>query len=393
MPKPATYIVASKRSPIGHFLGGLSKVRATDIGGQVAKALLDELKIDKAAIDEVYIGHVLQGGCGQNPARQVALAAGIPDTISCTTINKVCGSSLQAAMFADQVIRSGDAQLILAGGIESMTLAPHITRNLRAGQKFGNTELIDLMAYDGLTNVYDNEIMGAIADETAAKVGITRQWQDEFAVRSHQLAAKADRDGFFANHRVPITVPKSDVPFNTDETIRLDASVEKLATLRPAFKKDGTITAANASTISDGAAMNLVASEAALSKHSALKPLARIVAHATAGGPPRELFLAPIPAIRMTCERAGWDLRQVDLFEINEAFAAQMGACIKGLEIPLEKVNVHGGAVALGHPIGASGARVLGTLIYGLKFTNAKRGIAALCLGGGNAVAMAVEVV
>lgn len=392
MPQVQTYIVASKRSPIGHFLGSLSKLRATEIGAHVARALLDETRIDKAAIDEVFIGHVLQAGCGQNPARQVALGAGIPDTISCTTVNKVCGSSLQAAMFADQVIRAGDAHLVLTGGIESMSQAPFLSRTMRTGHKYGNAELVDCMAFDGLTNVYDNEIMGVIAEETGAKVGVTRTAQDEFAVRSHQLAARADREGFFANHRVPIPVPRTDVPVAADETIRLDASLEKMAGLKPAFRKDGAITAGNASTISDGAAMNLIASEAAVQKHG-LKPLARIVAHVTAGGPPRELFLSPIAAIRTVCAKAGWSLGQVDLLELNEAFAAQMLACLKGLEFPVEKVNVHGGAIALGHPIGASGARVLGALAHGLKWRSAKRGIASLCLGGGNAVAMAIEAV
>src|SRR5262245_18290071 len=338
MSRTHSFIVAARRSPIGHFLGGLSKLRATDIGAQVAKALISDSKIAPGAIDEVYVGQVLQAGCGQNPARQVALGAGIPDTISCTTVNKVCGSSLQAAMLADMTIRAGEAQVVLAGGIESMSQAPFLIRNMRTGQKFGNTELVDEMAYDGLTNVYDNQIMGAIAEETASRAGVTRQQQDEFSVRSHQRAAEAARSGRFDAAIVPISVPKADAPFAKDETIRFDASVDKLAALRPAFAKDGTITPGNASTISDGAAMVLIASEQAWSKHG-LKPAWRVVAHATAGGPPRELFFAPIAANKLVCEKSAWDLKQVDLWEMNEAFAAQMCACMKGMEMPLDSAN------------------------------------------------------
>lgn len=392
MSRTYSYIVAAKRSPIGHFLGALSKLKAVEIGGQVARAMIAESKVPASAIDEVFIGQVLQAGCGQNPARQVALAAGIPDTISCTTVNKVCGSSLQAAMFADMVIRAGDAQIVMAGGIESMSNAPFLVRNMRSGQKFGNTELVDEMAYDGLTDVYSNLIMGIVAEESATRAGITRLNQDEFAVRSHQRAAAAEKAGRFDVARVAITVPKADAPVTKDETIRHDASVEKMGALRPAFDKNGTITAANASTISDGAAMVLIANEAACSKHG-LKPLARIVSHATAGGPPRDLFFAPIAANKMVCEKAGWERKQVDLWEMNEAFAAQMCACLKGLEMPFESeiVNADGGAIALGHPIGASGARILTQLVWGLKHRNLKRGVASLCLGGGNAVALAVE--
>ena len=386
-----TYIVGAKRSPIGSLLGGLSRIPAPQLGATVAKALLDETKADRAAINEVFIGQVLQAGAGQAPARQVALGAGIPDTISCVTVNKVCGSGLQAAMFADTAIRAGDADLILAGGIESMSLAPFLVRNLRAGHKYGTSELVDCMAFDGLSNVYDGEIMGLIAEETAQRAGVTRQQQDEFALRSHQRAAAAEKDGFFTPFRVPIPMPKGD-PFNVDETIRFDASIEKMNSLKPVFRKDGTVTAANASSISDGAAMALLASETGLKKCGAA-PLARVVAHYTSGGPPRELFLAPIAACRGVCQKAGWDLRSVDLWEINEAFAAQMLADLKALELDIEKVNVFGGAIALGHPIGASGARLLATLAHALKRRGVKRGVAALCLGGGNAVAMAIETV
>ncbi|MBI5864280.1 MAG: thiolase family protein [Planctomycetes bacterium] len=394
MSRTHSFVVAVKRSPIGHFMGSLSKLKAVEIGSQVAKGLVAETKLPPAAIDEVYIGQVLQAGCGQNPARQVALGAGIPDAISCTTVNKVCGSSLQAVMFADLAVRSGEAGVVLAGGIESMSNAPFLVRNMRAGHKFGNAELVDVMAYDGLTDVYSNFAMGIIAEETASKAGVSRQNQDEFSVRSHQRAAEAERAGRFNAVRVPITVPKADAPFARDETVRGDIALDKLAALRPAFDKNGSVTAGNASTISDGAAMVLVASEAACSKHN-LKPLARITSQATSGGPPKELFFAPIAASKMACEKAGWDRKQVDLWEMNEAFAAQMCACLKGLEMPLDSanVNVDGGAIALGHPIGASGARIVGQLIWALKHRNLKRGVASACLGGGNAVAMALELV
>lgn len=387
-----TYIVAARRSPIGHFMGSLSKLSAVQIGSQVAKALLDDSKIDRGLIDEVFVGQVLQAGAGQNPARQVALGAGVPDTISCTTVNKVCGSGMQAAMFADVTIRAGEAQVVLAGGIESMSNAPFLIRNMRAGQKFGSTQLVDVMEYDGLTNVYDNTIMGVVAEETATKAGITRAMQDEFSARSHQRAAAADKAGHFKEMRAPIVVPKADQPFATDETIRLDADTAKMAALRPAFGKDGTITAGNASSISDGAAMLLIASEQALQKNG-WKPLARIVAHTTAGGPPRELFFAPIKACQKVVQKAGWAMNDVDLWELNEAFAAQVLANVKSLEIDQSKLNVDGGAVALGHPIGASGARIVGQLIYALKHRNLKRGVASACLGGGNAVALALELV
>jgi acetyl-CoA C-acetyltransferase len=390
MADKCAYLVAAKRSPIGKYLGTLTKLSAMEIGAQVAKTLLAESKVDPKAIEEVFVGQVLQAGCGQNPARQVALGAGVHDEVSCVTVNKVCGSGLQAVMFADQVIRAGDADLILAGGIESMSQAPYLIRTLRSGNKFGHTELVDEMLYDGLTNVYSKELMGELADYTAEKAGITRQMQDEWSVRSQQLAAKATADGKFKGEIVPIVVPKGKEPFAVDETFRADSTVQALAALKPAFKKDGTVTAGNSSQLSDGAAMLLVAGENGLTKCGG-RPLARIVAQATAGGPPRDLFFTPPKAAMMVCKKAGWSKDQVDLWELNEAFASQTLAGLKALEIDNNKVNVHGGAIALGHPIGASGARVLTTLLHALKQRNAKRGVMAVCLGGGNAVAMAVE--
>lgn len=392
MANAQTYIVTARRSGVGRFLGGLSKLTAMQIGAQVAKITLADAKIDPGAIDEVIIGQVLQGGCGQNPARQVALGAGLPDIISCCTVNKVCGSGLQSSMYADQVIRAGDEDLILTGGIESMSQAPFYLERLRTGHKFGDTQLIDLMQHDGLTNAYDGAMMGEIAEETAQKAGITRRQQDEFALRSHQLAAKADAAGVFDNERVAIEIPRGKEPFCADETYRADASLEALASLKPVFAKDGTVTAGNASALSDGAAISLLASEAGLKK-CGVDPMARIAATATAGRTPREVFLAPIDACRMVCEKAGWALDSVELWELNEAFASQSIACLNALEIDLQRVNVHGGAIALGHPIGASGGRVLATLLHAMKRHKVKRGVASLCLGGGNAVAMAVEAV
>ncbi len=390
MADKCAYIVAGKRSPIGRFLGTLSKLSAMEIGAQVARRLIEAAGADPQGFDEVFVGQVLQAGCGQNPARQVALGAGIHDRISCVTVNKVCGSGLQAVMFADQVIRCGDADLILAGGIESMSQAPFLSRAMRGGAKFGHSELVDEMLYDGLTNVYSGELMGEIAEYTAEKAGLSRQMQDEWALRSQQRTAAAWEKGLFADEVVPIGLPRNKGTFERDETFRADTSLESLSGLRPAFSKDGTVTAGNASQLSDGAAMLLVASEAGLSRCNG-KPVARIVAHATAGGPPRELFFTPPKAARMVCEKAGWNIADVDYFELNEAFASQTLAGLKELELSGDNVNVNGGAIALGHPIGASGARVLVTLLSVLQQNNARRGVTAVCLGGGNAVAMAVE--
>jgi acetyl-CoA C-acetyltransferase len=385
-----SYLVAGKRSPVGRFLGTISKMSAMEVGTQVAKALITDAGADANAFDEVFVGQVLQAGCGQNPARQVALSAGIHDRISCVTINKVCGSGLQAVMFADQVIRCGDAELILAGGIESMSQAPFLSRTMRAGNKFGHGELVDEMLYDGLTNVYSQELMGVLAEYTAEKAGLTRQMQDEWALKSHQRTARASADGLFKDEIVPIELPRNKGVFEADETFRADTTLESLAGLKPAFSKDGTVTAGNSSQLSDGAAMLLVASEAGLKKCGS-EPLARIVAHATAGGPPKDLFFTPPEAVKMACDKAGWAIGDVDLFELNEAFASQTLAGLKALELDGKNVNVNGGAIALGHPIGASGARVLVTLLHAMKHHDARRGVAALCLGGGNAVAMAVE--
>ncbi|MFH1746833.1 MAG: acetyl-CoA C-acyltransferase [Planctomycetota bacterium] len=390
MPNDYAYIVAGKRSPVGRFLGSLMGLTAMEVGTRVAKQVLEETQADPNGFDEVYIGQVLQAGCGQNPARQVALGAGINDQISCCTVNKVCGSSLQAAMFADMAIRAGDADLVLAGGIESMSQAPFLSRTMRGGNKFGHGEMVDEMLYDGLTNVYSQELMGELAEYTAEKAGLTRQEQDEWSLRSQNLAAEATAAGRFKEEIVPIELPRKKGIFEADETFRAGTKLEDLAGLKPAFRKDGTVTAGNASQLSDGAAMVLVASEQGLKRCNS-KPIARIVATATAGGPPRDLFFTPPVAVKMVCDKAGWPVNEVDVFELNEAFASQTLAGLKALELKGDNVNVNGGAIALGHPIGASGARVLVTLLHVMKQRNAKRGVTALCLGGGNAVAMAVE--
>ena len=393
MADKCAYVVAGKRSPIGRYLGTLSKMTAMEVGAQVAQSLIAEAGADQAAIEEVFVGQVLQAGCGQNPARQVALGAGVHDTVSCVTVNKVCGSGLQSVMFADQVIRAGDAELIMAGGIESMSQAPFLIRTMRAGNKFGHGECVDELLYDGLTNVYSDELMGAIAEYTAEKAGITRDDQDRWSLRSQQLTAQAWAEGKFKNEVATIELPRKKGTFEVDETCRGDTTLAGLASLKPAFGKEGTVTAGNASQLSDGAGMLLIASEDGLKK-CGKKPLARIVAQATAGGPPRELFFTPPKAAMMVIEKAGWSRDQVDLWELNEAFASQTLAGLKALELTGDDpVNVHGGAIALGHPIGASGARVLVTLVHAMKQRGARKGVVAVCLGGGNAVAMAVEAV
>ncbi|MBN2562660.1 MAG: acetyl-CoA C-acetyltransferase [Phycisphaerae bacterium] len=387
-------IVGAKRSPIGRFLGSLSTLPAPKIGSAVAKGLLDSVGCPAADVDWAMVGQVLQAGIGQNPARQVALGAGCSGSITAVTVNQVCGSGLRSVMDADNNIRLGQAKVVLAGGIENMSDAPYLVRELRfKGTKFGDAKLVDAMQYDGLTDVYEGTAMGVIADYTAEKHNVTREDQDKFALESHQRAGKAQADGAFKEEIVHIEVPagrKKTVVFEADETIRAENTLEGLAALRPAFGKDGTVTAGNASQISDGAAMVLVTSEEEAARRN-WKVRARIVSHATFGLPPKELFLTPVGAVKLAVERAGLKLSDIDLFELNEAFAAQSVACLRGLELDNDRVNVFGGGIALGHPIGASGARVLVTLIHAMERRNVKRGVASLCLGGGNAVAMVIE--
>lgn len=396
-------ILAAKRTPIGKFFGGLSKVPSPVLGSYALKAAMDSLPGGSAAlaskIDEAIFGCVLQAGVGQNPARQVALKASLPDTISAQTINKVCGSGLQAVMLAAQSIKAGDNQLVAAGGIENMTGAPHFAR-VREGVKYGPAQMEDHMAYDGLRCAFEACAMGNSADHIARKFEISRAEQDRFAVQSHQRAADATKNGFFKNELIALTgeqcLDKKSPGVNADEGIRADTTIDGVAKLRPAFDKDGSVTAANASQISDGAAA-LIVSSLAKAEQLGAKPIAKILAYHTSGVAPKDIFAAPIEGIAGALAKANLTAKDIDLFEINEAFAAQVLCNLKGLkaaghEIPESKLNIAGGGIALGHPIGASGARVLTTLIHQLHRTGGKRGVAALCLGGGNSVAMVVEV-
>ena len=389
---PDAFILAAARTPVGKFLGELSELTAPQLGAIALKEALARAKVPAEKIDEAIFGNVLQAGVGQNPARQVALKAGLPDTISAVTVNKVCGSGLQAVMQAAQAIRAGDAELVAAGGIESMSRAPHLLFGARTGWKYGDQKVVDSVVHDGLTCAFEHCGMGEAAEYIAAKCHVSRAEQDQFAARSHQRAAAAWQSGAFADEVVPVTVGSGAKAktVSRDEGIRPETTPDSLARLRPVFKSDGSVTAGNSSQLSDGAAAVIVGTEAA-ARRLGVQPLARIVAYATSGVAPKDLFIAPISAIRMVLDKAKLRPGDIDLFELNEAFAAQMLACGKGLELSDDRVNVHGGAIALGHPIGASGARVLTTLLYALKRRQAKRGLASLCLGGGNAVAMVVE--
>jgi acetyl-CoA C-acetyltransferase len=386
------FLIAAVRTPIGKYLGSLADVPAVELGGIALRAALERGRANASAIEEVIMGNVVQAGLGQNPARQAALKAGLPDTIAAVTINKVCGSGLKAVMLAAQSIRAGDAELVLAGGMESMSRAPHLLFGGRQGWKIGDQKLVDAVVHDGLWCAFENWHMGEAAEHTAASCGISRGEQDRFAVQSHQRAAAAWEAGRFDAETVGVTVGVGAKArtMTRDEGFRPDTSVEALARLRPSFRGDGTVTAGNASMLSDGAAAVLVGTAAAAEKLGT-KPLARILAYTTAGIAPRDIFLAPVRAVRQLLEKAELTIKDIDIFELNEAFASQMLACGKQLGLDETRVNVHGGAIALGHPIGASGARVLVTLVHALHARQARRGVAALCLGGGNAVAMLVE--
>jgi acetyl-CoA C-acetyltransferase len=389
-----TVIVGAKRSAIGKFLGSLMPMTAPQIGAAVVKNMLAAAGCRPGDVDLAIVGQVLQAGIGQNPARQVALGAGCADTITAVTVNQVCGSGLRAAMDADNNIRLGQSKIALAGGMECMSNAPYLLRELRSkGTKFGNSTVVDEMQFDGLTDAYEGLAMGAIADYTAQKYNVTRKDQDVFSLDSHKRAAKAQAAGLFKTEIAPIDVPAGKgkiITFEADETIRAETTIEGLSGLKPSFGKDGTVTAGNASQLSDGAAAVLMTTEEEAAQRG-WKVRAKILAHATFGMAPKELFLAPVGAVKLAVEKAGLKMSDIDLFELNEAFAAQAVACVRGLEIPPDRVNVNGGGVALGHPIGASGIRILVTLIHVMEQRNAKRGVASLCLGGGNAVAMVIE--
>jgi acetyl-CoA C-acetyltransferase len=386
-------ILAAKRTPIGRFFGGLSKVPSPVLGSYAIKAALDAVPGAAAMIDECIMGCVLQAGLGQNPARQAGLKAGLPDTLNAVTVNKVCGSGLQAVMHAAQTIKAGDNHVVIAGGFENMTAAPHFAR-IREGVKYGPATMEDVMAYDGLRCAFECWAMTSGADHIAKKYEVSRAEQDRFSVQSHLRAAEATKQGWFKNEIIALTgeqcLDKKSPGVSADEGIRAETTIESVSKLR-ALPGHETITAANASQISDGAAAIVVASAQAAEKLGA-KPIAKIVAYHTSGVAPKDIFAAPITGIQGVLAKANLSVSDIDLFEVNEAFAAQALCNIKAVGIPEDKLNICGGGIALGHPIGASGARVLTTLIHQLHRIGGKRGLATLCLGGGNSVAMIIEI-
>lgn len=384
-------ILSAVRTPIGRFLGGLSTVPAPRLGAVAIREAVRRAGVAPDQVDEVIMGNILSAGLGQAPARQAALYAGLPESVPATTVNKMCGSGLKAVMLASQSVRLGDAEVVVAGGMENMSQAPYLLPRARTGYRLGHGELLDSMIHDGLQDAYRSCHMGVCAELLAAEYRITREEQDEYAVRSYRLALEALDRGLFRSQTVPVEVSdgkRTIVVAEDEEPRRVD--FDRIPQLPPAFQENGTVTAANASSISDGAAAVVVASEEAAERlgHT---PLARIVGSATAATAPEWFTIAPAYAIERLLQRVGWAKEDVDLFEINEAFAAVVIAVCRKLGLPLEKVNVHGGAVALGHPIGASGARILTTLLYAMEELGARRGIASACLGGGEAVAVAVE--
>lgn len=384
-------ILSSARTPIGAFMGSLSTQSAPQLGSVAIKAALERAGIEAGQVSEVIMGNVLTGGVGQAPARQAAIYAGVPESVPCMTINKVCGSGLKSVMLADQAIRCGDAEIVVAGGQESMSNTPYALPKARGGYKMGNGELVDLMVHDGLWDVYNNFHMGVAAELCASECNITRDGQDNYTVLSYKRALEAQEKGWFKDEITPVTIAnrKGDIVVDADEE-PARVKFDKIPSLRPVFKKDGTVTAANASTIDDGAAALVIASE---SKAAALgvKPIARIVAHASFAQKPEWFTTAPVDGIKRVLAKANMKLDDIDLFEINEAFAVVTLAASDQLGIPVEKINVHGGAIALGHPIGASGARLLTTLLHALKLQNKKYGLTTLCIGGGEASALIVE--
>jgi acetyl-CoA C-acetyltransferase len=386
-------IISAARTPSGKFLGSLKTLQAPQLGAVVVREAVARAGVDPAAVEECIMGNVLSAGVGQAPARQAALNGGLSNDVAALTINKVCGSGLKAVMLAAQGIALGDIDIAVAGGMESMSNAPYLLSRAREGLRMGDASLVDSMIHDGLFCAFEHCHMGMSGEHVADIYGVSREDQDRYAAESHQKAARAAADGRFASEIVPVEVPQpkgAALVFDRDETIRPDSTVDVLKGLKPAFKKDGSVTAGNAPGVNDGASAVVVVSQdraAALG----VTPMARIAGYATSGLAPKLLLMTPVESIRKVLKRAGWRLEDVDLFEINEAFAAQMVAIIKELGVDPGRVNVNGGAIALGHPIGASGARVLTTLLYAMKQRGARRGIASLCLGGGNGVALAVE--
>ena len=388
-------IVSACRTPVGKFQGGLSSLKAGALGGIVVKEAIARAGLKPTDIEECIMGNVLQAGVGQNPARQAARAGGVPDEIGSFTVNKVCGSGLKAVMLAAQAIKAGDHEVLVAGGMESMSNAPYLLPGARAGYRLGNGVLVDAMINDGLWDVYNDFHMGVAAELIAEKYKVTREDQDTFAYESHKKAIAAIESGKFKAEIVPVTIPQKKgaaLVMDTDEGPRKDTEIAKLAALKPAFKTDGTVTAGNAPSVNDGASALVVMSEER-AKKMGIKPMARIMGYSTGGTAPEWLFYAPVVAVQKLMKQMGVTIDHWDLIEANEAFSAQALVDGRELEWDWKRVNVHGGAVALGHPIGASGARVLTTLLYAMKDKKAKTGMATLCLGGGNAVAMAVEAI
>ena len=391
--QPQAVIVSAARLPIGKFLGALRELSAPQLGALVIREALRRATIDLAEVAECIMGNVVSAGLGQNPARQAALGGGLPDKVAAMTINKVCGSGLKAVMLAAQGIAAGDINVAVAGGMESMSRAPYLVNQMRAGLRLGNRTLVDSMVHDGLWCALEDCHMGTTGEEISERYGITREQQDSYAVESHRKAATATDNGWFMDEILAVETrqgKREPAQFALDESVRPDTSTATLAKLEPAFAKDGTVTAGNAPGVSDGAAA-LVVMSAARAGALGLPPLARIVAQAVSGLPPRLVMMTPVEAVQKVAKKAGWVLANVDLIELNEAFSVQSVAVIRELALDPARVNIHGGAVALGHPIGASGARVLTTLLYAMQRRNVRRGIASLCLGGGNGVALAVE--
>jgi acetyl-CoA C-acetyltransferase len=386
-------IISAVRTPVGKFLGALKSFKATDLGAIVVREAVKRAGVKPEDVDEVIMGCVIQAGLGQNPARQAALRGGLPNTVSAVTVNKVCGSGLKAIMMAAQGVQLGDTEIVVAGGMESMSNAPYLLPKAREGYRLGNGAMVDSVIQDGLWCAFDDQHMGCTGEVVSERYHIPRAEQDEYALNSHRKASAAIKAGKFKDEIVPVEISqKKGAPlvFDTDEPVREDTSIESLGKLKPAFKEDGTVTAGNAPGVNDGASAVVVTS-LERAKSLGAEPLARIVAQATSGIEPKLVMMAPVEAIKKLLQKTGWSLDEVDLIELNEAFAVQAVAITRELNLDPEKLNVNGGAVALGHAIGQSGSRILTTMLYEMKRRNAHRGIAALCLGGGNAVAMAVE--
>src|SRR5215211_1150757 len=392
--KREAVIISAARTPTGKFLGSLKGFTAPQLGALVVRESVRRAGVAREEVDEVIMGCVVQAGLGQNPARQAALHGGIPFGVSAVTINKVCGSGLKSVMMAAQGIQLGDSEIVVAGGMESMSNAPYLLKQAREGLRMGDGKLVDSMIHDGLWCAFENYHMGNTGEVVAERYNVTREEQDEYALNSHRKAAAAIRAGKFKDEILPVEIPQKKgaaVVFDTDEPVREDTSLEALGKLRPAFKKEGgSVTAGNAPGVNDGASA-LVVTSLERARSLGIEPMARIAAQATSGIEPELVMMAPVEAIRKVLRKAGWSLNEVDLIELNEAFSVQAVAIIKELELDPNKVNVNGGAVALGHAIGQSGSRLLTTMLYEMKRRDARRGLAALCLGGGNAVALAVE--